>query len=69
MMMSETPLPTLALGRSAKRAPCTERLELREAHDVFNNDMPTTKRQRARYRREHMQAPGRAAPTPPAPSA
>ena len=24
MMMSETPLPTLALGRSAKRAPCTE---------------------------------------------
>ena len=24
MVMSETPLPTLALGRSAKRAPCTE---------------------------------------------
>ena len=51
MMMSERPLPTLALGRSAKRA-LHRALELREAHDVL--DIPTTKRQRVRYRGEHM---------------
>ena len=44
IMMSGPPLPTLALGRT--RSPrCTERLEQRAAHDVF--DIPTTKRQRA----------------------
>ena len=43
MMMSETPLPTLALSRSAKLA-LHRALEQREAHDVF--DIPTTKRQR-----------------------
>ena len=47
MMMSETPLPTLALGRSAKRA-LHRALEQREAHDVL--DILTTKRQRARDR-------------------
>ena len=51
MMMSQTPLPTLSLGRSAKRA-LQRALELREAHDVF--DVPTTNRQRARYREGHM---------------
>ena len=43
MMMSETPLPTLPLGRSVKRA-LHKRLDRRKAHDVF--DLPTTKRQR-----------------------
>ena len=45
-MISGPPLPTLVLGRSAKRTkPSTERLEQREAHEVF--DITTTKRQRA----------------------
>ena len=65
-IMSETPLPTLALGRSAKRA-LYRALEQRKTHDVL--DIPTTKRQRARDRGGHMQAPGRAAPTPSSPSA
>ena len=51
MMMAETPLPTLALGRSAKRlvhrasraAQSARRLRL-----VFDNDMPTTPRGNAR---------------------
>ena len=52
----------------ARSAPCTERLEQREAHDVF--DVPTTKRQRAQLSGgDNMQAPGRAAPRPSAPSA
>jgi hypothetical protein len=48
MMISGPPLPTLALGRSAKPAHCIERLEQRAAHDVFDNDIPTTKRGNAR---------------------
>jgi hypothetical protein len=45
MMMSETPLPTLALGRSAKRAlHQASRAARSAAHGVFDNDMPTTKR-------------------------
>jgi len=36
MMMPETPLPTLALGRSAKRA-LYRALEQREAHDVLDS--------------------------------
>ena len=47
MMMSETPLPTLALGRIAKLS-LYRALEQREAHDFL--DIPTTKRQRARDR-------------------
>ena len=44
VMMSGPRFPTLALGRT--RSPrCTERLEQRAAHDVF--DIPTTNRQRA----------------------
>ena len=66
MMMSETPPPP-SPSAGARSAHCIDRLEQREAHGVFN--IPTTKRQRARYRRGHMQAPGRAAPSPSAPSA
>ena len=39
MIMSETPLPILALGRSAKRD-LHRALEQREAHDVL--DIPST---------------------------
>ena len=48
MMMSETP-PRHPRPAGARSAPCTKRLDRRKAHDVFDNDMPTTKRQRARY--------------------
>ena len=71
MMMSDPPPPPLA-PVGARSAPCTKRLDQRKAHDGFDNDIPTTKRQRARYRRGHMHRrppPGRAAPTPSAPSA
>jgi hypothetical protein len=61
MMMSENTPPPTSPSAGARSAPCTKRLDQRKAHEVFDNDMPTTKRQRARYRRGHMQAPGRAA--------
>ena len=51
MMMSETPPPP-SPSAGARSARCTERLEQREAHGVF--DIPTIpRRQRARNRRGH----------------
>ena len=65
MMMSETPPPSPSAG--ARGARCTERLEQRKAHDVF--DIPTIPRRQRAQPGEHMWALGRAPPTPLVPSA
>ena len=66
MMMSETPPPP-SPSAGARSARCTERLEQRKAHDVF--DIPTIPRRQRAQPGEHMWALGRAAPTPLVPSA
>ena len=60
MMMSETPLkthPPPSPSAGARSARCTERLEQRKAHDVF--DIPTIPRRQRAQPGEHMWRCGR----------